>query len=714
MKTRLYGFAALLLAAVLFLTGCPGGHMLAGMNSGSTDNGNSTKVEFKMFALVDPRTEAELETKIVLDDDSARTLLPSGLATAATAVDLYVTGKSHHGKTLDIVKVSLSSGSFTVKIEPDQWDMELYAVKKGSTFSPLNDTNVRAKALLYAHDTFDFTTAAGEVPAFTLTPDIPSSPDGFVNLNVVLKAWPEYQNVTTMSVGIYDVLQKETEVKHTDASTSIETSGDISGTTGGNDFTFEYGGNGATKGFKPGTYQIIAKISTSITENGAPLVLEASDTIHIFPGQDTDAAFVIPNLIQSAPAAPEDFEASYKNLDLPSKKGWYTLVFDWKDKSKNEEYFEIEMAEVEGATADDVQVTAGTFAWDIYSSYAASASVGGSTASAASGDTDEMVKLADGTSVSKAQTKDYNATWDGKVFFYDNKVKDNSNTRYVDGALNANSKHLELNVKLGKIYAARIRAVNKYGKSAWVNVVVGADKGTAEGKFTTYISQYRLTYYLQGGQYTASTKTVKEDKVEYGEYSGAGKALWTEASLEKYEKRNDLNYKYTFDKWYTDVSTSSAAATPYTGYSNNFYFAGYTWVNPAADTGGSNPGIDQGITDRLSGTEVAIKALDAGGSEISPPAAFTNYAYTADVSKIKTLQFTVTTAHPYEEIRLKREGTVIGHWINQAAVQLTPSINWVVTDYEKKVYPIVLEVLSDSGNIFSWTYYIYLEDSTTD
>ncbi len=709
-KTKLYGFVALLLTAVMVLTSCQG-LGLTKKDGGQTDNGNSTKVEFKMFAFVDPIRANELGTQIIIDDES-RTLLPTTML-GATAVDLYVTGKSHHGKTLNIDKVSLNSGSFTVKIEPDQWDMELYAVKKGTTFSPLNEANVRAKALLYAHDTFNFTTAAGETPAFTLTPDIPESPDGFVNLNVVLKAWPEYQNVTTMSVGIYDVLQKETEVKHTNDSTSVETSTDISGTTGGQDFTFAYGGNAAAKGFKPGTYQIIAKISTSVTENGEPLVLEASDTIHIFPGQTTDQAFEIPNLIQSAPAAPADFEASYKDLDLASKKGWYTLVLDWKDKSKNEEYFEIEMAEVEGVTADDVQVTAETFAWDIYKIYASGDPAGGSTAAEASGDTAEMIKLANGTNVSKAQTKDYNATWDGKVLFFDNKVKDNLNKRYVAGGLNANNKHLELYAKLGKIYAVRIRAVNKYGKSDWVNVVVGDGKGTRTA-FTAYINQYRLTYYLQGGQYTSGAKTVKEDKVVYGEYSVGGKALWTEASLKKYEKQNDLNYEYTFNKWFTDVSTTAAAATPYTGWANNFYFAGYTWVDPAADTGGSTPGYNLGVGDKLTGSEVAIKALDAGGTEISPAAEFTNFAYTADVSNVKTLQFTVTTKHPYEEIRLKREGTVIGHWTNQGAVQLSPSINWVVTEYEKKVYPIVLEVLSDSGNIFSWTYYIYLEDSTTD
>lgn len=710
-KTKLYGFVALLLTAVMVLTSCQG-LGLTKKDGGQTDNGNSTKVEFKMFAFVDPEAERELETKIVLDDES-RTLLPTTML-GATAVDLYVKGKSHHGRTLAITKVSHTSGAFTVKIEPDQWDMELFAVKKGTTISPVNDTNVLAKALLYAHDTFDFTNAAGETPAFTLTPDIPESPDGFVNLSVVLKAWPEYENLTTMSVGIYDVLQKETEVKHTDASTSVETSTDISGTTGGQDFTFAYGGNAAAKGFKPGTYQIIAKISTKVSENGNPLVLEASETIHIFPGQETDAAFEIPNLIQSAPPAPEDFVASYKNLDLASKKGWYTLVFEWKDKSKNEEYFEIEMAEVQGVEVDDVQVNATTFTWDIYKDYASGATVGGSTASAASDKTTEMIQLADGTSVSKAQTKDYNATWNGKVFFYDNKVKDSTNTRYVAGALNANSKHLELYAKLGKIYAVRIRAVNKYGKSAWVNVVVGNDKGSETGKFTSYINKYRLTYYLQGGQYISGAKTVKEDKVVYGEYSVAGEALWTEASLKKYEKQNDLNYEFNFEKWYADVSNSAAAANPYTGYANNWYFAGYTKVDPSADTGNSSSGIDQGVTDKLDGTEVAIKALDNADTEISPAAAFTNFAYTADVSNVKTLQFTVTTKHPYEEIRLKREGTVIGHWTSQGAVQLSPSINWVVTEYEKKVYPIVLEVLSDSGNIFSWTYYIYLEDSTTD
>ena len=64
-----------------------------------------------------------------------------------------------------------------------------------------------------------------------------------------------------------------------------------------------------------------------------------------------------------------------------------------------------------------------------------------------------------------------------------------------------------MKLPLGKAYVARIRAVNRAGKSANTYVTVGAGSGTAFAG--TFINLFRIRYNLQGGTYTPDGETAQ-------------------------------------------------------------------------------------------------------------------------------------------------------------------------------------------------------------
>ena len=437
--------------------------------------------------------------------DSTKVKFYLGGRDLVTGSDIDVQEVSFVGKTIGTggsATTSTTEGTVTVNLEASNYRFTLVAVLSNATVTGTALSDYVSKAVLIAYATADlrYTEEAAAVNFVLMSDGI--SGTGTLDLKVYLDNWSAESLalkvndtdlvVAKATIGLYDI-----ETGNAVASTAV-TPFDLSAATSAAD-AISYTGGEAASSLNAGTYDLTV---TFTIKSGSKYIY--SDKLVILPNQKTEDTIAIPEVIELPPAAPENFEIGYIAPSY-SDSDYYKVVFNWDDKSKNEQYFEIQLYDV---TSDTDNITP--------ESKNNEASWGSSTTS---------------------NTTSYSYTFYG--------LKTDKGPSWYAGSLNRNNEAAVFYMPLAKRYLARIRAVNQAGESAWAltEITSGDERyskpaateytiaqglSTAESaslssaetrdgastpaviKFNTdVINLFRIRYELSGGTFTeGAVKTV--------------------------------------------------------------------------------------------------------------------------------------------------------------------------------------------------------------
>lgn len=421
--------------------------------------------------------------------------------TAATSLNYYlfykneVTGEDvapDAPLTFTASAGSPNIGTVPLKIEDGYYTFKLYATK--TAIASITEDNVKAAALFLGQTQADLRTSVDTV-SFYLTSDTLT---GTANVKIGLKTadWTVPDN--------YVVSAKIT--KKTDGSTVQGSGGSAGGvaTVSMDENDVAAGGEQYTQdGVPAGTYnfEVIFKNNTTTKQ------YIWSDTIIVSPNNDIVKndinTIAIPEVIERVPAAPTDFNATFKDPDSIGV-GYYQVEFTWlAAASINESHFEIDLLEVpDGATWANVKPIPGA----------------NNPATATDGSDDWDLSSMSATA--------------SNITTYGRDLYGNELQNWVAGSLRKNNNWAIIALPLGKRYLARIAAVNDAGPSRYCYVdfananvpsatIPPTGESIAQGfnKFAAtskVINRYRLTYNLLGGTVTKKDdSTSTADIVEY-------------------------------------------------------------------------------------------------------------------------------------------------------------------------------------------------------
>ena len=199
------------------------------------------------------------------------------------------------------------------------------------------------------------------------------------------------------------------------------------------------------------------KVTITATDGTGPWYY--SDDIYIEGNRTTAEAITLPKIIGEAPVAPSTlgFDCGEKNANL----GRYTAKFSWARESYNESGFELEIVELNSipTTIDDTLF-------------------------------DESNTL----------------FVESNIFTVENFASTEYPIYAKDGTLLAGSEGINYDLETGKVYVARIRAVNYNGKSNWKNI-------------SSIINCYTVTYDFAGYKLIKDDETVTPSIVEFVSYN---------------------------------------------------------------------------------------------------------------------------------------------------------------------------------------------------
>lgn len=507
---KLTKFAALAVAfvATLAVVGCS--DISSGDSTVTSGYSNETSSATAKKLTLNVQSDSDLiDFTTASFTEAAREIVPAALD--ASTLNFYLGGTDLvTGSAIPIQQVSFvgtkdaddntstTEGTVTVDIEASNYRLTLVAVPSTVTVSGTALSDYITEAVLIAYATADLRyTAEAAAVNFVLMSDGISG-TGTINLSVYLDDW---------SAESLALKQSDTDLVIAKAMAglyNIETGNAISNTTDTLDLStatsltnaVSYTG-GETTNVNAGTYDFTV---TFTLKNGNKYIY--SDKLIVLPHQVTEAVVAIPEVIELPPTAPENFKIGYIAPSY-SDSDYYKVVFNWDDKSKNEQYFELELYDV---TVDTENITPAT--------KNAEAAWGSSTSS-------------------NTKTYSYN--------FYGLKV-DNGPSWYA-GSLNRNNEAAVFYIPLGKRYLARIRAVNQAGNSEYALTTVDTDKvysvpavteytialglSTAESAYlsaaetrngttspavtkfnTDVINLFRIRYELSGGKFAEGSKTT--------------------------------------------------------------------------------------------------------------------------------------------------------------------------------------------------------------
>lgn len=444
----------------------------------------------------------------------ARSIMPDAFTTADT-LSYYLYGKASNGEEKEWTSVTVENGKFTLDVEPYNWNLTLAVTADAATkITEADDlAAVKGKAVLIGYAAVDLTRHANSA-SFTLKPDGLTTP-GKVKLTTSLEgSWTIPDNIESVRLGIYN-FTKGTVVNYSDDSSTVVTVTKSAGTIA---FPSTFGDD--QKNIAPGTYTFKVEFLDAKDECEA----EWSDSLVILPGKTNDKPVAVPNVIGVKPAAATDFTASYVDGTKDITPGFYDVKFEWDGTAcVNERSFEIDLLEVTG-TKTVTAIPISDTEWD--------------TAETDSGN---------------------------KVVTYKSEVI--SDPFYVEGSLLANNTSLTMKLPLGKAYVARIRAVNRAGKSANTYVTVGAGSGTAFAG--TFINLFRIRYNLQGGTYTPDGETAQTAPIV--DYASKETAYRVPDATNTLVKNN-----ISWTKWKKADNTYVDTTEKYSGPANIDLYACYT------------------------------------------------------------------------------------------------------------------------------------------
>ena len=350
--------------------------------------------------------------------------------------------------------------------------------------------------------------------------------------------------VAKYTMGLYDRITGEL-VTGTDTSGSLETTvtSPTAASSPANHWGITYGTTASNKAY-PGTYLFAI---TFYNANDVAIGYY-SDLLIVDPGNATTKDIGVIDVINKVPAAPSNFKAFLvKDTEDSDIEGFYAVRFEWEDNSNNETNFEIELLEAGGAkplglptTASDKSVGPTTDTSVTVTKNTTGTAVGTWTVSPNPANADvanDTIRLY-GLSATNPLVTESGKEFPGATDIYGSSL-------YKAGSLRAGSKTLTMYLKLGKVYEARIRALNATGTSLWVERTSVAATTASENNAETA----GYPYATGGTAYTDATYHINRLRIKYNLNGSAVKLHKTDSDV--------YTARYTAYETYTGVADSS-------------------------------------------------------------------------------------------------------------------------------------------------------------
>ncbi|MBQ0052130.1 MAG: hypothetical protein KBT11_08730 [Treponema sp.] len=477
----------LLLTAVAFsfltvFTGC----------SDVAEGSVSDSVPYSYTGVISGAINNFSEVDPVARNAASRTIMPNEAVTET--LDYYLYGKSASGTEYPFTKLTVEdNGKFSVKMDSGVWDFTLVAVTTGTTAPTLAGylTSTDAKYVGFAlgnllkSSDVTFTLSAAELQArVKVTFDV-NLKDEYAETGAAVWDLP--------SGSLYDVVTKivnpiTNDIIYNKAGNTVSS----------NKFTL----NTDTTTIAPGTYNFIVEFVP--TDAGKAKGLKSaiwSDILIVVANRTTYKEINVPNIIGTKPQQPESLAAylvmkdvanGIPAADLAGHEDFFKVRFDWSALAvNNERYFDLEIATL---TNEALAIKDGNSDWE-------STSVVSRVKYSAVADTAKSV------------------------------IAVREDSAYVSGSLLANNTTLDLYLKSGACYSARIRAVNDNGESDWTYLTLPTGKNSfATTTFTAYSDalkaaknkQSDTTVQTKLGEYITALKDMKRETATDIAYFVAG------------------------------------------------------------------------------------------------------------------------------------------------------------------------------------------------
>lgn len=394
-------------------------------------------------------------------DSTARTITPEALD--ATALKFYLVYRDTVNSTNDSIEeitfngdtssTNITKGSFTKAFTLSDYTFKLYAVPSSSVTDTPAVNEVESKASFVGTANADL--RYNDKVTFHMKANSLSTGKGSIEITIKhIGDWevpPQY--VVSASLKNID---NDTIVYPTTPGTPLVPRSDDPTKMGSKTFT---GTNIAQ-----GEYNLVVEYAYQPNAEGTTTkAYEYSEKVIVLMNQTSKGTVEIPEILETAPVAPENFVLLYQDPKDSSKNN-YNVKFEWEDKSKNEREFII-----------------------------------------------QLLKFNDDVALPKLPTSDdeWNKAVTGStVEEYDRLTFDAADAK-VAGSLNKGNTSIILTLPLEKRYAARICASNDAGKSEWAYVTWktpgDADTGwTAFETDVTTINRFRINLNLNGGKFTTA------------------------------------------------------------------------------------------------------------------------------------------------------------------------------------------------------------------
>ena len=493
------------------------------LSTGSSVSGDFKQniASFEIIAMADSNLVDFSSSTIDLSSDSetaksiaARTIAPTALD-GTSGLKFYLgglnKGTSEKVFATNVTFISeggsTTKGKVTVDLEPSNYSFTLVALLEAdATAAGITSTtevsSLLNKAVLvgYANADLRYPKEAAKVNFYLSSDGLTGT--GSVDFKFYLDNWSDSSK--NQKIGGEGANKDNNVISNaTIKLTNYRTNALITGTdyTGVNFTNKEAATEDSTQNYNPSTINALGSLQAgtynlvvSFTKDGR--TYSYSDDVKVLPGQTTSATIAIPDLLVGAPEAPEKFVQTYAEPAASDSDNYY-VYFTWEDKSKTEQYFEVQLFDI---TATTIPVNA----------------------------TNDKTTWTDSTS-----SNTYSYTTD----FYG--LKDTSKPSWYAGSLQKNNKFAGFYMPLGKRYLARIRAVSEAGESSWVyaqnptkasesdtdpitvsisipvsevtaeDVKLGETKTLTGKKFATnIINLYRISYMPNGGAFDSAQQTV--------------------------------------------------------------------------------------------------------------------------------------------------------------------------------------------------------------
>lgn len=460
-------------------------------------------------------------------DRSARTIYDTGVGALAT-YKFYlwgtdeVTGGSKAPKEVTFTPdgTDVSKGKVALDLDSSKYKLVLAAVKGGTAETTGDGIKGVATYIGYANvDTRSTSTIRFVISSDGLTGEsqvtLHVKYDGLVTesgswtADDVDAVKDGTYGAYTITAGIYK--RSDNSVVGAEAPlAAVEFFGGTAGTGTGADYS-------AT--VQAGTYNFVVSFANATSGK----TYEYSDTIIVLAKNDFTETVLVPDIIETAPAAPTWFKVGYIKPSSVND-GEYNAVLTWKDASTNEKYFIIDV-------------------WDIPTTAVAATT-------AITSITDKTTWTAAVTGISATNQKKYGLDSEGKFDNLYGKVDEG----WVSGSLLKNNENVVLKLSLGHRYIMRIAGINDAVDATTANYAYAtydlddkytsadtaydsaveydpepfylADVDLTDASKTGYkknttvctcANLYRLTYHLNGGTlaFTSTIKDLKDDVVAY-------------------------------------------------------------------------------------------------------------------------------------------------------------------------------------------------------